>query len=58
MHARIWENLIRSADWCRQQPPRAEWIPTLADDPQYENLYDRFYAAMHDMAIIEHLAFA
>ena len=24
----------------------------------FENLYDRFYAAMHDMAIIEHLAFA
>jgi len=58
MHAKIWANLTRSADWCRQQPPRTEWIPTLADDPQYENLYDRFYAAMHDMAIIEHLAFA
>jgi len=58
IHARIWANLTLSADWCREQAPRNEWIPTLADDPQYENLYDRFYAAMHDMAIIEHLAFA
>jgi len=58
VHALIWANLTASADWCAQQAPRTEWIPTLADDPQYENLYDRFYAAMHDMAIIEHLAFA
>ncbi|MBL9162181.1 MAG: DUF4962 domain-containing protein [Planctomycetaceae bacterium] len=54
----IWQNLLASADWCREQPPRTEWIPTLADDPQYENLYDRFYAAMHDAAIVETLAFA
>ena len=56
--AAIWKNLLKSADWCRDQPPRREWIPTLADDPQYENLYDRFYAAMHDAAIVETLAFA
>ena len=54
----IWRNLQASADWCLQQPPRTEWIPTAADDPQYENLYDRFYAAMHDLAIVETLAFA
>lgn len=55
---RIWRNLIQSADWCRQQPLRTEWIPTAAEDPQYENLYDRFYAAMHDLAVVETLAFA
>jgi len=54
--ARIWQNVLASARWCARQPPRTEWIATLANDPQYENLYDRFYAAMHDMAIIEHLA--
>ncbi len=54
----IWKNLVASANWCRDQTPRKEWIPTLADDPQFENLYDRFYAAMHDAAIIETLAFA
>lgn len=58
VHAKIWQNLSQSADWCRSQPPRKEWIPTIAPDPIYENLYDRFYAAMHDAAIVEHLAFA
>jgi hypothetical protein len=58
VHARIWSNLTASADWCAQQVPRTEWIPTLENDPQFENLYDRFYAAMHDAAIVEHLAFA
>ncbi|MCA9101110.1 MAG: hypothetical protein KDA63_08175 [Planctomycetales bacterium] len=57
-HAAIWANLVESADWCAAQTPRREWIPTRDDDPRYENLYDRFYAAMHDMAIVEHLAFA
>jgi hypothetical protein len=56
--ARIWANLTASAVWCAQQTPRSEWIPTVVPDPIFENLYDRFYAAMHDMAIIEHLAFA
>src|SRR3954447_19433199 len=55
--AHIWANMTRSADWCVQQSPRTEWIPTLEKDPQFENLYDRFYAAMHDAAIVEHLAF-
>ncbi|MFV2068416.1 MAG: hypothetical protein ACC645_15710 [Pirellulales bacterium] len=58
VHATIWSNLRRSADWCSQQKPRSAWIATETDDPHYENLYDRFYAAMHDMAIVEHLAFA
>ena len=52
----IWKNVVASAEWCREQSPRSKWTPTLADDPQYENLYDRFYGAMHDMAIVEHLA--
>jgi len=58
VRAAIWENIRRSADWCAEQPPRTAWIPTLEPDPQFENLYDRFYAAMHDTAIVEHLAFA
>ncbi len=58
VHARIWQNLTESADWCARQAPRAAWIPTTTPDPKFENLYDRFYAAMHDMAIVEHLAFA
>ncbi len=58
VHARIWANLKESADWCARQEPRTEWIPTVEPDPKYENLYDRFYAAMHDTAILEHLAFA
>ena len=57
VHAQIWANLAKSADWCAQQVPRSEWIPTIENDPQFENLYDRFYAAMHDAAIVEHLAF-
>ncbi len=56
--ARIWANLTASADWCAKQTPRSEWIPSVVPDPIFENLYDRFYAAMHDMAIIEQLAFA
>jgi hypothetical protein len=55
--ARIWANITKSADWCAKQKPRDEWIPTLEKDAQFENLYDRFYAAMHDAAIVEHLAF-
>lgn len=56
VRARIWANLTRAADWCAARPVREEWIPAIADDPQFENLYDRFYAAMHDTAIVEHLA--
>jgi hypothetical protein len=57
IHTMIWSNMTKSADWCARQTPRTEWIPTAEKDPQYENLYDRFYAAMHDAAIVEHLAF-
>ena len=35
----IWQNLRESADWCAAQPVRSDWIPTNADDPQFENLY-------------------
>jgi hypothetical protein len=56
VRASIWQNMEAWGDWCCEQSPREQWIPTLADDPQYENLYDRFYAAMHDTAVLEHLA--
>jgi hypothetical protein len=58
LHALIWKNLAASADWCLTQAPRKKWIAPMADDPIYENLYDRFYGMMHDMAVMEHLAFA
>lgn len=58
VHARIWANLTESADWCLTQTPRTEWIAPVSPDPIYLNLYDRFYAMMHDMAVMEHLAFA
>ncbi|MFH1265868.1 MAG: DUF4962 domain-containing protein [Planctomycetota bacterium] len=58
MHATIWNNLRESADWCLTRTPRKEWIAPVAPDPIYENLYDRFYAIMGDLAITEHLAFA
>jgi len=57
-HARMWQNLAESAEWCLTQQPRTEWIAPVAPDPVYLNLYDRFYAMMHDMAVMEHLAFA
>jgi len=58
VHARIWKNIERSAAWCLTQTPRKEWIAPVTPDPIYENLYDRFYAIMADLAISEHLAFA
>ncbi|NUM55062.1 MAG: DUF4962 domain-containing protein [Candidatus Hydrogenedentes bacterium] len=58
VYADIWRNIADSAEWCLRKTPRAEWIAPIADDPNYENLYDRFYAMMMDMAITEHLAFA
>src|ERR1051325_11894235 len=58
LHAVIYKNLIDSADWCLKRPLRKEWIAPLTPDPIYENLYDRFYAMMHDMAVMEHLSFA
>ena len=58
VHARLWNNLAESADWCLTRQPRTDWIAPVEDDPIYENLYDRFYAIMHDVAVMEHLAFA
>ena len=55
---RIWRNLAASADWCLTREPRTKWIAPVSPDPIYLNLYDRFYAMMHDMAVMEHLAFA
>jgi hypothetical protein len=57
-HARIWPNLAASADWCMAKTPRGDWIAPVEPDPIYLNLYDRFFAMMHDMAVMEHLAFA
>jgi hypothetical protein len=57
-HALIWKNLSESADWCLTQPLRETWIAPKTPDPIYLNLYDRFYAMMHDMAVMEHLSFA
>lgn len=54
----IWRNIARSADWCLKRPIRGSWIAPVSPDPIYENLYDRFYGMMHDMAVMEHLAFA
>ncbi len=58
VRAKIWRNLKQSADWCLTRAPRTDWIAPVTPDPVYENLYDRFYAMMHDMAVMEHLAFA
>src|SRR5437867_6191228 len=58
VHAKIWTNIAESADWCVAQKPRAKWIEPITPDLRYENLYDRFYAIMGDLAITEHLAFA
>jgi hypothetical protein len=57
-HAKIYKNLIESADWCLTKTQRAGWIAPVSPDPIYENLYDRFYAIMGDLAITEHLSFA
>ncbi len=54
----MYRNLVRDADWCLTRPLRRRWIAPESPDPMYENLYDRFYAMMHDMAVTEHLAFA
>jgi hypothetical protein len=56
--AMIWHNLAQSADWCLTRKPREKWIAPVSPDPRYENLYNRFYAIMGDLAITEHLSFA
>jgi len=54
----MWTNIRTSADWCLTRPLRTQWIAPVTPDPIYENLYDRFYAMMHDMAVTEYLSFA
>lgn len=56
--AAIWHNLQTEADALLNHAPRSRWIAPVKPDPRYENLYDRFYAIMDDLAITEHLAFA
>ncbi len=51
-HARIWRNVAASADWCLERPLRTAWIAPVTPDPIHANLYDRFYAMMHDMAVM------
>lgn len=58
VHARIWRNLQASATDCLKLTPRRAWIAPVTPDPLYENLYDRFYAMMGDLAVTEHLSFA
>jgi hypothetical protein len=58
LHRHIYKNLMESADWCLTRTPREKWIAPITPDPIYENLYDRFYGIMGDLAITEHLAFA
>lgn len=55
---RIWRNLRASAIACTARQPRLVGIEPVDDDPNYENLYDRFYAMMSDAAELEHLAWA
>ena len=31
--AKIWANIISSADWCAKQRPRTEWIASVEKDP-------------------------
>src|ERR1700685_408419 len=57
LHVRILSNVVQSADWCLTKTPRPSWIAPVTPDPIYENLYDRFYGIMGDMAIMEHLSF-
>lgn len=57
-HAAIWKDIAESADWCLTKTPRKAWIAPITPDPIYENLYDRFYGIMGDLAITEHLSFA
>ena len=58
VHKKIWNNVRESADWCLTRTPREAWIAPVKPDPIYENLYDRFYAIMGDLAVTEHLCFA
>src|SRR5262249_54553777 len=56
--ARIRRNVIAGARNVARLPVRRRWIAPIADDPDYENLYDRFYAVMTDAAVLEQLGLA
>lgn len=58
LRAKMLANIRDSANWCLTQPVRTNWIAPVTPDPIYENLYDRFFAMMHDMAVTEYLSFA
>src|SRR5258706_688388 len=58
LHKKIWHNVRASADWCLTMAPRKALIFPVSSHPIYENLYDRFYAIMRELAVTEHLAFA
>ena len=55
---KIWQNVATSAEECLTLSPRTEWIPPVVPDPIYENLFDRNYAILSDMAVTEHLGLA
>lgn len=57
-HALIWRNLRADALRHAHRTPPTGWIAPIADDPTYENLYDRFWTIMSDAATVEQLAFA
>jgi hypothetical protein len=42
VYATMCQNMVVWAEWCQNKEPRTEWIPTLKDDPNYVNLYNRF----------------
>lgn len=54
----VLPNMRASLAWIAGQQPRTEGIDEIADDPNYVNLYDRFWAIMSDGAVLEHLAVA
>ncbi|WP_053202659.1 hypothetical protein [Jiangella muralis] len=53
---RVIDGLRADARAWAGRPVDAEWIAPVADDPVYENLYDRFWAIMSDAAVLEQLA--
>lgn len=58
LSGRIWRNLRASALDCVSRPVRGVGIEPIVDDPDYENLYERFYAIMSDAAELEHASWA
>ncbi|MBB5791183.1 hypothetical protein [Jiangella mangrovi] len=53
---RVADGMLADARVWASRPVGVEWIAPVADDPVYENLYDRFWAIMADAAALEHLA--